>query len=637
MRGVVDMTVDSGNDVSEVVDITDDSEDDITEVRAGDPPLWFSGYRRGRELGRGRSGQVFVCSRKGCSNGFAVKTVNLERLKLSADAEREQRHMRRELEILKRLPPHRNVVRLVATFEQGNWLLLVLELVAGGDLFTVLTARATQRLFEREAAFVLRQLACGLRFLHGQGVIHRDLKLENVLVASARRRRPLTLYSVKITDFGLSKAVGTGLSEARSAVGTRPYAAPEVLREEAQDFSSDLWCLGVLLYLLLAGRFPFEASTQLQQRDVESRVASLASHSDEAKSVLIGLLQLEPARRSSLEVLAGCVWLRDDTAAERPQKRSSCGEGAVAAPPPVAVSPAPVVAAAAEPALQAAAPSAARALHSEAAFNELMELAAGLQTEAAPDEPMGDAAVVEVPGAGQANMVPDAPMEDVLSAGAAGPDQAPATGDVPPETRSPEQGVTLVNAGVVALADVPKGVWTPFAVESTVRLCEVHPPSPQADVMQVRMVVPDRCAGFILGKNGSRIQQIAAAAGCPVWMTTRHGTSDRHIVMIGNYKQCKVAQELVHEQLANALHTDWQDTEAEVLLLVRAEAAGVVTGKQGFVLNQIREQSGARIQLLREEVEGQRPCILTGTLQTLLRAEKHVFDLVRAVPITPPA
>lgn len=73
-----------------------------------------------------------------------------------------------------------------------------------------------------------------------------------------------------------------------------------------------------------------------------------------------------------------------------------------------------------------------------------------------------------------------------------------------------------------------------------------------------------------------------------------------------------------------------------MVLLVRAEAAGVVTGKRCFVLNCIRERSGAKIQLLREEVKSQRPCVLTGSLQTVLRAERHIIDLVRAVPVTPP-
>ncbi|CAK8985151.1 Calcium-dependent protein kinase 7 (Calmodulin-domain protein kinase CDPK isoform 7) [Durusdinium trenchii] len=237
-------------------DIPGKSEASEIQIKAG-APLYFHGYRRGRELGRGASGQVFLCHKKGTEGGgFAVKAVDLRRLHLQPNAEREEKKLSREVEILKRLPPHPNIVQLIDTFEEGDWFLLVLELVGGGDLYTVLTTREPPRLQEREASFVLSQLAEGLSFLHSQGIIHRDMKLENVLVANERRERPLVFYTVKITDFGLSKArfraanarapalraIGAGFSEARSTVGTRPYTAPEVLREDSHDFSSDLWC-----------------------------------------------------------------------------------------------------------------------------------------------------------------------------------------------------------------------------------------------------------------------------------------------------------------------------------------------------------------------------------------------------------
>ena len=78
-------------------------------------------------------------------------------------------------------------MRLVDSFQESGWFLMVLELVGGGDLFTVLTSRPSSRFLDREAAYVGRQLANGLAFLHGRGVVHRDVKLENVLVASQRR------------------------------------------------------------------------------------------------------------------------------------------------------------------------------------------------------------------------------------------------------------------------------------------------------------------------------------------------------------------------------------------------------------------------------------------------------------------
>jgi len=156
-------------------------------------------------------------------------------------------------------------------------------------------------------------------FLHGRGVVHRDLKLENILVVSEHRLREqgarrTVLYEVKITDFGLSKTIGGGKSEAHSVVGTRPYMAPEVEdRESSYDFSSDVWCLGVLLYVLLAGQFPFDV-TPTAQSEVD-RIVDRLRGSDSAKPLLSGMLQLLPAGRLSLGAIAAAEWLAGATRA----------------------------------------------------------------------------------------------------------------------------------------------------------------------------------------------------------------------------------------------------------------------------------------------------------------------------------
>lgn len=118
-------------------------------------------------------------------------------------------------------------------------------------------------------------------------------------------------------------------------------------------------------------------------------------------------------------------------------------------------------------------------------------------------------------------------------------------------------------------------------------------------------------------------------------MTAREGVKDHLVVIVGNYSQCGIVQELVQGRLAAALRAEGREPteESELVLLVRAEAVGVVIGKQGFMLNRIRKQSGASVQLLREQVRGQRPCILSGTHASILRAERHIFDLVKAVPV----
>lgn len=253
----------------------------LSKASKADPPEEFGEYRLGREIGRGASGRVYECRRRpGGGEALAVKALHLRGMKLDRHGERAKTRLQRELAILRSLPPHPRIVKMVDSMEEGDWFFLVLELVARGDLFGALAARAPapkapSPLQEREASFIFWQLIEGLDFLHRQGVIHRDLKLENVLVASERREGPYVLYDVKISDFGLSKSIGVGQAN-HSSVGTMRYAAPEVLEPDptrSYDFRADLWSLGVLLYVLLQGCYiPHDQPQRLPQQALNGLV-----------------------------------------------------------------------------------------------------------------------------------------------------------------------------------------------------------------------------------------------------------------------------------------------------------------------------------------------------------------------------
>eukprot|EP00929_Paragymnodinium_shiwhaense_P113401 TRINITY_DN81692_c0_g1_i1.p1 TRINITY_DN81692_c0_g1~~TRINITY_DN81692_c0_g1_i1.p1 ORF type:complete len:743 (-),score=165.22 TRINITY_DN81692_c0_g1_i1:106-2334(-) len=644
---VVDVDADSDD---AVVDVTiDGSEDDDAQfvenkALAHAPPLRFRGYRRGQELGRGASGCVFVCKKKGVSSGFAVKAIDLRRLRLSPNEQREQKKLRREVDILKKLPPHPSIVQMIDAFEEGEWCLLVLELVGGGDLFTVLTTRDPPRLLDREASHVLRQLADGLAFLHSQGVIHRDLKLENVLVASERREKPLVLYTVKITDFGLSKVVGAGFSEAKSRVGTRPYAAPEIWSDESYDCRSDIWSLGVVLYVLLAGCFPFSKvpSTQAELDRIAERL-SKSKASEAAKSAVRGLLQLDPGKRLSLEKFCGHEWFvgRSDIEAdikllEPPAKRQALESRRPPEPSPELPAPTPNV----QP------PAAASRATPEAVVVDVPRTVI-------PDSPVkavAEAKVcqVEEPVAAPANadrqpMGVDAP-EAETAVEKSPKDVAPA----PPEKSGPDETemdfppLPPGSPGSTGCALQTPGISNIGGSASVLqRLSEVCPASSQAGDLQLHFFVADPFVPIILDSAGSALKDQVAGAGCKIWVTAAQPGSDRRVVTIGNYKQCVMVQEFICKQIADKLRTEGavspetrdDSLEVEAVLLIRAEAAGVVIGKQGFVIKRLQKLSGARIQVQREEVEGQRPCVISGSLTSVLKAEMHIFDLVRAVPL----
>eukprot|EP00930_Biecheleria_cincta_P055102 TRINITY_DN41464_c0_g1_i1.p1 TRINITY_DN41464_c0_g1~~TRINITY_DN41464_c0_g1_i1.p1 ORF type:complete len:412 (-),score=71.72 TRINITY_DN41464_c0_g1_i1:76-1170(-) len=159
------------------------------------------------------------------------------------------------------------------------------------------------RFKENEAWFIFKQLLCGLDHLHCHAIIHRDLKLENVLVAGQRTdAQNQLLLNVKLVDFGLSKMIGEGFSEATSTVGSPRYIAPEVLQKGAHDFRADLWSLGILLHLLVDGRYADEAPAKLLQTELGTIISNL-NVSMHVQTTLLGLLQLQPEMRTSIDEL----------------------------------------------------------------------------------------------------------------------------------------------------------------------------------------------------------------------------------------------------------------------------------------------------------------------------------------------
>eukprot|EP00929_Paragymnodinium_shiwhaense_P085542 TRINITY_DN4595_c0_g2_i1.p1 TRINITY_DN4595_c0_g2~~TRINITY_DN4595_c0_g2_i1.p1 ORF type:complete len:611 (-),score=146.01 TRINITY_DN4595_c0_g2_i1:430-2262(-) len=168
-------------------------------------------------------------------------------------------------------------------------------------------------------------------------------------------------------------------------------------------------------------------------------------------------------------------------------------------------------------------------------------------------------------------------------------------------------------------------------------LSQVRGKSMDAEELQVHMSIPERFAGVVLGKAGAQVKKTAEMAHCKVSMTHRDGGGDRRVVIIGNYSQCAVAQRMIHEQVREAAKSvGLEVAESYVIMMVRKEAAGAVIGKQGASLKSIRDQlPNLKIQLVRDEVEGHRPCSIVGPFEAVLEAEKLIYELVRTVPVEP--
>jgi serine/threonine protein kinase len=185
-----------------------------------------------------------ICRRTG--NVVAIKTV--DKIKHSAIIEQ----IKNEVSIMK-LCQHSNIVKLLDVFETVSHIYIAMEYLPGGDLLTYFKNRKS-KINEERVCQIVRQIVNALQYMKDRGIIHRDLKLENVLLVDGNDQS-----DVKIADFGLSSLTGPN-QDSHERLGTLHYTAPEILSGKPYDASVDVWSLGVITYALLSGTFPFDSN-----------------------------------------------------------------------------------------------------------------------------------------------------------------------------------------------------------------------------------------------------------------------------------------------------------------------------------------------------------------------------------------
>lgn len=204
--------------------------------------------------------------------------------------------LKREVDIMRRLN-HPNIIKFVEVYEDVDHLMMVMEFCPGRELFDVILARKFYQ--EDDARPVFAQIARALFYLHSLNILHRDIKPENVLIMTDPDHNGYPV--AKLLDFGLSKNAATG-SAAKTFVGTPCYLAPEVEYTSkglggTYGLPADCWSLGAVLYVMLVARFPeFEQDTT-GKVVVKLPPVLFNNISNEAKDLIRGLMNTNPAAR----------------------------------------------------------------------------------------------------------------------------------------------------------------------------------------------------------------------------------------------------------------------------------------------------------------------------------------------------
>ncbi|KAJ1306190.1 hypothetical protein OPQ81_010899 [Rhizoctonia solani] len=247
-------------------------------------------YTLGKVIGEGTYGKVRLGTHRLTQTRVAIKQIPKAH---SAQLTREIHHHRRL--------HHRHVTQLFEIIATESSIWLVTELCAGGELFDYLVEKGG-RLEESEARRIIGELCLALDYVHREGVVHRDLKLENVLLDER--------CTVKLGDFGFTREFDKG-KLLETFCGTTGYAAPEMLAgKKYMGTEVDIWSLGIIMYCLLVGALPFDDDDEDVMRDkiIKGEFEIPDWLNSDAGDLISHILQQEPSRRYTIPQILAHPW-----------------------------------------------------------------------------------------------------------------------------------------------------------------------------------------------------------------------------------------------------------------------------------------------------------------------------------------
>ncbi|PSC73989.1 CAMK CAMK1 kinase [Micractinium conductrix] len=268
-------------------------------------------YKVGKTLGTGGFSVVKLATDKATGEHLACKIMSLPPPgKQYNENESSRADIFKEIDILMALQ-HENIVVMKEYFEEGNKVYLIMEMLQGGELLDAVLEKGHYS--EGDARSCFLQIIQAIKYLHSRGIVHRDLKLENLLLV-----RKGDISHIKIADFGLARRYMGSLAMT-TVCGTPQYVAPEIIKGGPASYGPecDLWSAGVILFILLGGYPPFydESEPRLFEKirkgrfDFNDEVWSAVSA--DAKDLIRNLLMVDPTKRLTVPQVLSHPWLKE--------------------------------------------------------------------------------------------------------------------------------------------------------------------------------------------------------------------------------------------------------------------------------------------------------------------------------------
>ena len=277
-------------------------------------------YKYGRLIGQGAFGKVNLGLNVLTGRVVAIKSFNKK--SLDSPNNENMKKIIYETNLMRKLN-HPNITKNLEMFEDEKYILIIMEYINGGNLFSFVKKR--RKLTEKISKFLFKQIILGINHIHSQNIVHRDIKLENILIDINN--------TIKICDFGIGRILSSSEELLYDQCGTPMYMAPEILtcsKEKGyKAFPIDIWAAGIALYIMLSGTLPFniiikcdshiDANNKHKMKNIALRKAIINDEpkrieniSDNARDLLHRLLNKDPNKRLKCEEILRHPWINSE-------------------------------------------------------------------------------------------------------------------------------------------------------------------------------------------------------------------------------------------------------------------------------------------------------------------------------------